>query len=46
MFVWLPEEDAYRCSAGQKLRRTRFSGRWRVQIQVWLAAAAMNISGP
>jgi transposase len=25
------------------LRRTRFRGRWRVQIQVWLMAAAMNI---
>ncbi|HLC30224.1 MAG TPA: transposase [Dehalococcoidia bacterium] len=25
------------------LRRTRFRGRWRVQIQVWLTAAAMNI---
>jgi hypothetical protein len=25
------------------LRRTRFKGRWRVQIQVWLTAAAMNI---
>jgi hypothetical protein len=25
------------------LRRTRFRGRWRVQIQLWLTAAAMNI---
>ena len=25
------------------LRRTRFKGRWRVQIQLWLTAAAMNI---
>jgi len=25
------------------LRRTRFKGRWRVQVQVWLTAAAMNI---
>jgi transposase len=25
------------------LGRTRFKGRWRVQIQVWLTAAAMNI---
>jgi len=25
------------------LRRTRFMGRWRVQIQPWLTAAAMNI---
>jgi len=25
------------------LRRTRFMGRWRVQIQLWLTAAAMNI---
>ena len=25
------------------LRRTRFKARWRVQIQVWLTAAAMNI---
>jgi hypothetical protein len=25
------------------LRRTRFIGRWRVQIQVWLSASAMNI---
>jgi transposase len=25
------------------LRRTRFKGRWRVQIQVWLTAATMNI---
>jgi transposase len=25
------------------LRRTRFRGRWRVQVQVWLTAAAMNI---
>ena len=25
------------------LRCTRFKGRWRVQIQVWLTAAAMNI---
>ena len=25
------------------LRRTRFRGRWRVQIQVWLTAATMNI---
>jgi IS5 family transposase len=25
------------------LRRTRFRGRWRVQLQLWLTAAAMNI---
>lgn len=25
------------------LRRTRFKGRWRVQVQLWLTAAAMNI---
>jgi len=25
------------------LRRTRFRGTWRVQIQLWLTAAAMNI---
>ncbi len=25
------------------LRRTRFRGRWRVQIQLWVMAAAMNI---
>jgi transposase len=25
------------------LRRTRFKGRWRVQIQLWLTAAAINI---
>lgn len=25
------------------LRQTRFRGRWRVQIQLWLTAAAMNI---
>jgi len=25
------------------LRRTRFMGRWKVQIQLWLTAAAMNI---
>ena len=25
------------------LRRTRFMGRWKVQIQVWLTAAAINI---
>jgi IS5 family transposase len=25
------------------LRRTRFKGRWKVQIQLWLTAAAMNI---
>jgi hypothetical protein len=26
------------------LRRTRFKGKWRVQIQLWLTAAAMNIN--
>ena len=25
------------------LRRTRFKGRWKVQIQLWLTAAAINI---
>jgi hypothetical protein len=25
------------------LRRTRFMGRWRVQIQLWLTAAVINI---
>ena len=25
------------------LRRTRFMGRWKVQIQVWLTAAVINI---
>ena len=25
------------------LRRTRFKGRWKVQIQFWLTAAAINI---
>ncbi|MGB3904919.1 MAG: IS1182 family transposase [Anaerolineae bacterium] len=25
------------------LRRTRFKGRWKVQIQIWLTAAAINI---
>ena len=33
-FVWLPEEDAYRCPAGQKLRRSaNVSGTRRVQYR-------------